>query len=314
MHILIFTPTWLVDYHTGEEAFKPECEAAIKSQVLRDDCSFDWHVTVENPHPIGDYRNVLHQYQQAREYFLHGRWDALLTIEHDNVLPDRGAVQRLLDTPGDVVYAPYILRHGRPSLSTWQYISDRNLGMSLSMYPRQLRHARRNVIWRVCGAGFGCTLIRRHVLEQVEFSGATPRDKNHCPDLRFARDVLHAGFVSHGRFDVPVLHFSEGKWLHPFGEMSVKMNYLALQTINVFIDGTPLHLEAGTVYDLPVATGSELARAGYAQPEQLTTEMSAAETPAPIEQAVIAPAEVADAPAQAQARRRATRGGVVKAP
>src|SRR5512139_1695515 len=156
--ILIYTPTW-IDPATGDDAIKPECEAAIKAQQLRNDCEFDWHVTTDNPFPIGDHRNVLHQYRQAREYFLHGKWNALLTIEHDNVLPDPDAVQRLSDTPGDVVYAPYMLRHGKPALNTWQYIGDRNLGMSLSHYPRELRNARRSIVWRVSGAGMGCTLF-----------------------------------------------------------------------------------------------------------------------------------------------------------
>src|SRR5512139_4003893 len=141
MRILIHTPTWIIDEATGEDAIHDECTAAIKSQVLNDENEFDWHVTYDNPYPIGDHQNVLHQYQRAREYFLAGSWDALLTIEHDNVLPDTGAVQRLLDTPGDVVYAPYTLRHGHPVVSTWMYVNDQNLGMSLTLHPRDLRIA-----------------------------------------------------------------------------------------------------------------------------------------------------------------------------
>src|SRR3972149_4864281 len=76
--------------------------------------------------------------------------------ESAHALPDPGAVQRMLDTPGDVVYAPYLLRHGWPVLSTWQYINDRNLGMSLSNYRDELERAVRQGGWRICGAEGEC--------------------------------------------------------------------------------------------------------------------------------------------------------------
>src|SRR3972149_2334536 len=107
--------------------------------------------------------------------------------ESAHALPDPGAVQRMLDTPGDVVYAPYLLRHGWPVLSTWQYINDRNLGMSLSNY--------------------------RDELERIEFGPSAA--SNPSPDLGFAEAALRAHFVSYGRFDVPVYHYARGRWLDP---------------------------------------------------------------------------------------------------
>lgn len=295
MGLLIFTPTW-IDPATGEDAIKPECEAAIKSQILRAGNEFDWHVTTDNPYPIGDHANVLHQYRAAREYFLHGTWEALLTIEHDNVLPDWGAVQRLLDTPGDVVYAPYMLRHGKPVLSTWQYIGERNLGQSLSNYPRELRLARKNVIWRVCGCGMGCTLFRRAALEMLEFEASTAR--NPCPDLGFAQKAIKAGLLSNGRFDVPVLHWSEGEWLHPYHERrSIGMKYIALHTMNVLVDGQSMPIVEGQEYDLPIEAAAELQRAGYVRPAALAAD-------APVERAVVETQEQAIAPAQRRTRTR----------
>lgn len=268
MSILIFTPTW-IDPDTGEDAIRPEVEHAIKMQMGVD---FDWHVTSDNPHPIGDYRNVLHQYQRAREWFLsnhaHGGqpYEALLTIEHDNVLPDPDAARRLLDTPGDVIYAPYKLRHGARCLNTWQYINDRNLGMSLSNYKHELMRARREVIHRVSGAGFGCTLIKRHVMEAIEFSGPRPRDANWCPDLRFAEDCLRNGFVANARFDVPVLHWDETRWVHPFENRRNQVaKYLALETMNAMAANRFVRLTQGAEIELTTEEAQELVSIGAVQ-------------------------------------------------
>ncbi len=275
MELLIFTPTW-IDPQTGEDAVHPDCAASIKSQVGVD---FDWHVTADNPWPIyaetdrrrnTSYRNVLHQYQQARQYFLNGHWDVLLTVEHDNVLPDPEAVKRLVETPGDVVYAPYLLRHGQKMLSTFQYVNDRNLGMSLTNYRHELRQARQANIWRVSGAGFGCTLIRRHVLEEVEFTGTTPRDQNWCPDLRFAEDCLKKRFVSNGRFDVPVLHWDGRYCWHPFQSRRNSVDkYIAQETVRAIAAGRIVKLVKGGEIELTEEEAIELARCGYIDPASI---------------------------------------------
>ncbi len=262
MRLLGFTPTW-IDEATGTDALHPKCRASIGAQRI--DANWQWIIGRDNPFPVPDFRNVLHQYQQARAEFLAGDWDALLTIEHDNVLPDDQAIQRMLDTPGDVIYAPYMLRHGSRVLSTWQYIGDRNLGMSLSNYKDELQQARDKVVHRVSGAGFGCTLIWRRVLEQIEFTGPSKRDNNACPDLRFAEDCLRKHFVSNGRFDVPVLHYSRGRWLLPFEEDTVK--YIALETANAMVNGQFKRLVKGQEIELTDEEALELSRLGYIELE-----------------------------------------------
>lgn len=302
--VLIFTPTW-IDPLTQEEAIHPDCAAAVKAQV---GVEFDWHVTADNPFPVYDehhervyhYENVLHQYQQARAYFLNGTWDTFITVEHDNVLPDPGAVQRLVETPGDVVYAPYMLRHGQRILSTWRYENDRNLGMSLSNYPQELRRAREAVVHRISGAGFGCTLIRRHVLEQIEFAGATPRDQNMCPDLRFAETCLRKRFLSNGRFDVPVLHWDGDYCLHPFqSRRNPIMKYIALQTMNAVAAGRYVRLKQGEEISLTDEEAADLARLG-------AIEIVSVAAPAPPADVPIAP-PVAEVEVPAPARRRTPR-------
>lgn len=257
-NVLVFTPTW--DDDSGKLAIHPECEAMIRANVEGFDGSAEWAIGLENPYPIGSHRNVLHQYQRARETFLRGTYDALLTVEHDNVLPDAGALQRMYGTQAAVVYAPYTLRHGANVLSTWQYINGRNLGMSLTNYPEELARYRRDGIGRVSGCGFGCTLIRRNVLETVGFREDGPYQV--CPDIPFAEDCLRAGFVAMGRFDVPVAHWEWNERIEAY--RSIELNrYTALETANVLADGTFIRLVEGREYALTPAQAAELSRAGY---------------------------------------------------
>lgn len=274
MRLLIYTPTW-IDAESGVQATHPKVRAAIERAIAHTRQSMavdlDWVVGVDNPWPVPDHRNVLHQYQRAREMVLASdavrrgdeSYDALLTIEHDNLLPDDAAIDRLLETPGDVVYAPYLLRHGAPTLSTWQRVNDRNLGMSLDRYPDELARARRAVIWPVSGAGMGCTLFRRRALELIEFEATA--STNPCPDLGFAVKALRAGLTSYGRFDVPVAHYSRDKWLIPFEEHKT-MKGVARETGQASVGGRIIRLIAGEVIELTETEAGALIALGKIGP------------------------------------------------
>ena len=257
MRLLVVTPTYT--YPDGREAMAPECADAIRSQQINGD--LEWRIGRHNPFPLADMRNVLAQYQQAQAEFLAGDWGALLTVEHDNVLPDGNAVQRLLDTPGDVIYAPYVLRHGVSVLSTWQYCGDRNLGMSLTLHPDELERARAAGVWRVCGVGHGCTLFHRHVLERIQFRQG--EGNAYAPDIPFAIDALSAGLVSMARFDVPVLHRQNDEWLHPY-QVIGKQRYYCRVTVNAqTVDGAYFRLVQGEYVEMTPLQAYDLARAGF---------------------------------------------------
>jgi hypothetical protein len=257
MRLLVYMPTYTLP--DGTEAMSPESAESVRSQQIDGDLVFE--IGRHNPFPGADHRNVTAQYQRARAMMLDGDYDALLTVEHDNVLPDPGAIQRLLDTKGDVIYAPYVLRHGVAILSTWQYIGDRNLGMSLSRYPEELEQARAAVVWRICGVGHGCTLFHRHVMERIDFRSGP--DGQWAPDIPFAQDALREGYVSMGRFDVPVLHRQNGEWLHPF-ETIGKKKYYCRVTVNALVpDGTRFRLVQGEYVEMLPEQAYDLARAGF---------------------------------------------------
>ncbi len=276
MNLLIFTPTWVLPDRSL--AIHPDCQASIRAQQI--DGHADWIVGTDNPYPAGDLRNVLHQYQVGRDQFLASDADALLIVEHDNVLPDPNAAHRLYHTKADVVYGCYMLRHGSNVLNIWRYEGNRNLGQSWSLYPEQLRTLRDLApTVRVSGVGFGCILIRRRIVENYPFRAGDP--KTEAPDIPFAQDVLRAGITSLARMDVLCDHYHEGVKLTPFaGANQPMVKVRAQQTVNVLVDGQVLKMVQGGVYDVPKGDAGELMRAGYAwiespelpQPESATIE------------------------------------------
>lgn len=258
-----------------------ECEAAIRPQL---GAGVEWVVDDRNPFPVPDYRNIRVKMQDARQRVLAEGRDALLTLDADCIVPP-DAVAQILATPGDVVYTPTLIRHGAHILSLWQYCGDRNIGMSLSNYPDELRRARAAGVWRVSGIGWSFTLIRRHVLEALDF-----RDDNgkQACDVPFAEDCLRAGFVSMANLNIPITHLDEdrGERLHPWQQEVSPMQYVARETVNVLVGGRVLHLTAGQPVELAPSEVGELIRAGYIEspaPETATV--------GPSERAVMPPAK-----------------------
>jgi hypothetical protein len=255
--VLVFTPTWA--RRDGTLAMRPETAASV--EALRFDGDWDWEVSLHNPHGPQAMQNVLAQYQRGREMALNGGYDGMLTVEHDMAIPPE-ALEKLWATPAEVVYGVYLLRHGTAIVNAFRYDGDANIGMSLSRYPDELALARKQGATRVSGAGFGCTLIRRHVLEQVAFRPAGA--ESWIPDMPFAQDCLRANIMSMARFDVACDHFDGEVRLRADGEhvmdvVSVLANYDVVALVN----GSAMSLTAGSRYELPRSAASDLIRAGY---------------------------------------------------
>lgn len=222
---------------------------------------------LDNPLPGRRMENVVAQYQKAWQMALDGGYDALLTVEHDMVLPSN-AGQKLWDTDAPVVYGIYMLRHGIPTLNAWQYINNRSLGMSLSLYPDEVRKGRQQGCLQVCGVGWGCTLIRREVLERIPVR-ATSGDAG---DMAFATDCVRGGIKQIARFDVPCEHIMpDGTVLHPY-RGGIVARVLALQTLNARVGRESVPMKKGRYYSVPPEDARELARAGYVQITNMDSE------------------------------------------
>lgn len=252
--VLAFTPTW-------GDGPRTETLASIAAQQF--DGVLVHELSRENPYPGADMRNVLAQYVRGRELALAGGYDALWCVEHDMQCgPD--ALGRLWATGAPVAYGVYVLRHGSEVLNAWEFLPrSKNLGESLSLAPGKLQAARKRGVTPVSGVGFGCTLIRRAVLERLPFrSGASGSE---APDVPFATDCVRAGIRQVADFGVLCGHYDpqRGRWLLPLAAADDPVRVRANQDVTVRAGTRSLRMTRGAEYDLPAADASEMARAGY---------------------------------------------------
>ena len=250
--LLVFTPTY-------DDAMRPETGASISAQ--KTDVAFVWEVGRHNPYGNLDVRNVVAQYQRAWQMALDGGFDALLTVEHDMVLPE-DAIEKLYKTDAPVVYGVYLLRHGTHTLNTWQYTGGKNMGMSLSLYPAELKKYLGQGWGEVSGTGWGCTLIRREVLERTTVRQSGDKDAG---DIAFSTDCVRARIRQIARFDVPCLHIEpDGNVLHPFErEGGIVRRVYAVQNVTCKSDGQTVVMKTGRYYTIEPGVAEDLARAGY---------------------------------------------------
>lgn len=190
--VMVFTPVYRLEQETIDAIFALEWAGPLTIVFQRD-----------NPHPGTDratgVKNHLHQYQRGRETFLAGRYDAMLVVESD-IIPPPDALKRLAALDCDVAYGAYVFRSS-PVVNIFErYYADMpnkkaaNIGESLTVRGKWPWALKQGVI-PCSGAGLGCVLIHRHVLEAVQFRTLSTalNPKVHC-DSWFTNDVYDAGY------------------------------------------------------------------------------------------------------------------------
>ena len=158
--------------------------------------AMDWNGQVDYSQMIGGndaeqpYDNIVRKYNDARQIALLGGYDALMTVEHDMIVP-RDALKRLVGMDADVAYGVYVWRFGFPYWNAYTLLrADRGTPISIQS---ELALEKWGQVIDVEGVGNGCTLIRRHVLEAVEFKWS-PGEFG-CCDWHLALDCQRLGFV-----------------------------------------------------------------------------------------------------------------------
>jgi hypothetical protein len=176
MDVLVFVPVLRLQPETVMRIFELEHDGPMSIMLQRD-----------NPTGNG-HDDHYHQYVRGRELFLNGRFDAMLVVEND-ILPPADALTRLQAVDADVAYGCYMFRSGVVNVLERYKQPARNMGESLTV--RGLwQAAKKQGVIECSGAGLGCTLIKRHVLEAVPFSPPSPA---HC-DWKWTEDVYRAGY------------------------------------------------------------------------------------------------------------------------
>lgn len=206
--VMVFTPVYRLEPETIDALFNLEWPGALT-----------WVFQEDNPLPGDDkktgIKNHLHQYRRGRELFLKSRCDAMLVIESD-IVPPPDTLEKLAALDADVAYGAYLFRRESPAgrvvnLQQMYHEGALNVGESLSV--RGLWPPPADVM-SVSGGGLGCILIKRHVLEAIDFK-VSNNPAVHC-DSWFTTEVWRAGYNMMADTRVVCGHITpEGDWLWP---------------------------------------------------------------------------------------------------
>ncbi len=225
MKILAFTPEH-PDY-----GIRPQARTSIQAAIAAYGGPIDWLISKSDDPKDTPFENVTYHHNKARDIFLAGEYDALLSIEADMILPPT-TVEELLKTGADIAYGLYVWRH-RPT--RWSAYKSLDLwgGESVSYnHNGQDARAAWGKIIDVAGLGMGCTLIKRHVLEKIGFRlhdgthswivddyaeqykklGFDPYEERRdmvCDDYLLAMDAQHYGFSQKAHCGIVCGHISQ---------------------------------------------------------------------------------------------------------
>lgn len=189
MKVLIYCPM-----NPVEVKVQPRTVASIFGLVWKEPLNIVYgREDKVQPDRAAVHENITRKYNDARRMTLEGGYDALLTVEADMIIPAI-ALQRMSLVDADVIYGLYVHRHSRHPWLAFQWITGmvgNYGGESYSKNKDLCPKAWGNVV-ESKGVGLGCTLIRRHVLEQIEFRCAP--DQKVANDWMFALDADIAGY------------------------------------------------------------------------------------------------------------------------
>ena len=181
MKVLLFCPTYRLEEETKKAIFD-----------IKFDCFVDYFFTKENPKKVkiskeNEYYNIWLNFKKARELTIIGRYDYLFIIEND-IIPPPNAFSELKNLDSDIATGIYRLRPGHSRCDK----------LAVSSHPVHFiswSDEFKNEEWKdkekmeVTFAGTGCCLVKRSVLEEIEFK--------YIPcgiDITFYKEAREKGF------------------------------------------------------------------------------------------------------------------------
>ena len=189
--VMVFCPVYRLEPETVEAIFALEWDGPITYHFQRDNPIVDMEVGNERYRGV---QNHLHQYQRGRDMFLRGDYDAMLVIESD-IIPPPDTLTRLAEIDCDLAYGAYVFRQS-PVVNIMERYQEGALNVGESLTVRhKWEWAKAQGVVDCSGAGLGCVLIKRHVLEAVQFrTSSLPTARVHC-DSWFTTDVYEKGYT-----------------------------------------------------------------------------------------------------------------------
>lgn len=170
------------------------------------------HVGINSPsgERMSRLTDLCYKHNQARRLTLDGGYDALLCVDADMVLPV-DALDRLCGVNADVAYGLYV---SRQTHTRWLCFIDKSMTTTYT--------GAMNGVIDSCGAGLGCTLIHRHVLERIEF-----RTNGHtASDWWFAIDAANYGYRQAHDLECVCGHIDGDRVLWPDNERRYRVETL----------------------------------------------------------------------------------------
>lgn len=250
--ILLYCPTYII---AGHEQIKKETRASI--EAVEFDGVVDKVINSKSKFPPPSYENTLVHYQQARQRVLDEGYDALLTVEHDIIIPQDG-LQKLWDIDKPVAYGVYTFRGSKNIVNAFRMVRSKNPDMSMSAFKGMLARALKREVIEVSGTGNGCTLIRREVLEQIDFR-RTDKD-NPVPDMPFSTDCMKAGIKQWAHFGVLCGHIIDTGtlWVNTEGA-----DMDEVEVLREFVGADGVKYRKGKTYPMEEKYIDDYERAGY---------------------------------------------------
>ncbi len=152
----------------------------------------------------GGRANLVAKQEKARRLALDSGYDYLLFLEED-ILPPPNAIELLLSCESDVAYSLYCFRRPPYLWSAFVVMDpDRMIGHPLTVNPSLTKSLfEKGSVIDADGVGFGCTLIKRDVLEKVPFrinydrphsSGGYSHSDFYLPSIVWSRNFVQ-GFI-----------------------------------------------------------------------------------------------------------------------
>lgn len=159
-----------------------------------------------DPYP---WANLCRKLNHARDVFLAGSWDTMLTVESDNIVPP-DTLHKLLGVDADVVYGLYVIRYKQGSWNISLKMGPPPRLKLLSEDPERAKASWGKVI--DCeGHGQGVCLIKRNVLHTLKFRTDWP--EKYAPDWYLSMDCQRLGFSQKAHLGAVVGHaINESVW------------------------------------------------------------------------------------------------------